>query len=34
MNGEDMEAEEAETTSTESMSQAEFIKQVNLRAWI
>ncbi|HEY4430531.1 MAG TPA: ATPase [Paenibacillus sp.] len=34
MNGEDMDTEETETTSTESMSQAEFIKQVNLRAWI
>ena len=34
MNGEDMDTEETETTSTESMSQADFIKQVNLRAWI
>lgn len=32
MNGEDMDTEETETTSTESMSQADFIKQVNLRA--
>ncbi|WP_410512335.1 ATPase [Paenibacillus sp. BR2-3] len=34
MNGESTETEELETTSQESMSQAEFIKQVNLRAWI
>lgn len=34
MNGEDMATEETDSTSTESMSQAEFIKQVNLRAWI
>lgn len=34
MNGEDMGTEETEATSTESMSQADFIKQVNLRAWI
>ncbi|WP_238653174.1 ATPase [Paenibacillus piscarius] len=34
MNGEAAEAEEIETTSQESMSQADFIKQVNLRAWI
>jgi hypothetical protein len=34
MNGEDMDTEETETTSKESLSQAEFIKQVNLRAWI
>ncbi len=34
MNGEDMETEETETTSKEGLSQAEFIKQVNLRAWI
>lgn len=34
MNGEDAEAEEAEATSKDSLSQAEFIKQVNLRAWI
>jgi hypothetical protein len=34
MNGEEVEAEELETTSKESMSQADFIKQVNLRAWI
>ncbi|WP_340026663.1 ATPase [Paenibacillus sp. FSL K6-1096] len=34
MNGETAEAEEIETTSQESMSQADFIKQVNLRAWI
>lgn len=34
MNGESVETEEQETTTQESMSQAEFIKQVNLRAWI
>ncbi|MBW4083786.1 ATPase [Paenibacillus sp. S150] len=34
MNGEDAEAEETETTTKESLSQADFIKQVNLRAWI
>lgn len=34
MNGEDLDIEEEETTSQESLSQAEFIKQVNLRAWI
>ncbi|WP_379131418.1 ATPase [Paenibacillus sp. sgz500958] len=34
MNGESVDTEEPETTSQESMSQAEFIKQVNLRAWI
>lgn len=34
MNGESIDAEEPETTSSESLSQAEFIKQVNLRAWI
>jgi len=34
MNGESIDIEEPETTSQESMSQAEFIKQVNLRAWI
>ncbi|MNI67348.1 hypothetical protein D3C73_1229750 [compost metagenome] len=34
MNGDDAETEEAETAPKENMSQAEFIKQVNLRAWI
>ncbi|AIQ71033.1 hypothetical protein [Paenibacillus graminis] len=34
MNGEDVEAVETETTTKESLSQADFIKQVNLRAWI
>ncbi|CAH1222406.1 MULTISPECIES: ATPase [Paenibacillus] len=34
MNGEDAETEEAETAPKEGLSQAEFIKQVNLRAWI
>ncbi|WP_379162994.1 ATPase [Paenibacillus sp. sgz5001063] len=34
MNGEEVEAVETETTTKESLSQADFIKQVNLRAWI
>ncbi|WP_025690311.1 hypothetical protein [Paenibacillus zanthoxyli] len=34
MNGEAEQAEDAETSPKENMSQAEFIKQVNLRAWI
>ncbi|HEY4391140.1 MAG TPA: ATPase [Paenibacillus sp.] len=34
MNGEDEEAEELEESAKEPLSQAEFIKQVNLRAWI
>lgn len=34
MNGDAADAEEQETTTKETMSQAEFIKQVNLRAWI
>lgn len=34
MNGEETVEEETEKTTKESMSQAEFIKQVNLRAWI
>ncbi|OBZ16225.1 ATPase [Bacillus sp. FJAT-27264] len=34
MNGDAIDAEEIETTTKESLSQAEFIKQVNLRAWI
>lgn len=34
MNGEAGQAEEIESTPKESMTQAEFIKQVNLRAWI
>ncbi|NGM85118.1 ATPase [Paenibacillus sp. 7124] len=34
MNGEAEQAEDIETSSKENMSQAEFIKQVNLRAWI
>ena len=34
MNGEEVEAEETETATKESLSQADFIKQVNLRAWI
>ncbi|MNI97756.1 hypothetical protein D3C73_1564610 [compost metagenome] len=34
MNGEDLDTEETETVSKESLSQAEFIKQVNLRASI
>ncbi|KWX80481.1 hypothetical protein [Paenibacillus jilunlii] len=34
MNGDDVEAVETETTTKESQSQADFIKQVNLRAWI
>lgn len=34
MNGEEMAVEETEDVSQEAMSQAEFIKQVNLRAWI
>lgn len=34
MNGEEVETEETETTSKDSLSQADFIKQVNLRAWI
>ncbi|CQR58247.1 MULTISPECIES: hypothetical protein [Paenibacillus sonchi group] len=34
MNGGDVEAVETETTTKESLSQADFIKQVNLRAWI
>lgn len=34
MNGDAADAEEQETTTKESLSQAEFIKQVNLRAWI
>ncbi|SEU25167.1 ATPase [Paenibacillus sp. NFR01] len=34
MNGEQTVEEETEKTTKESMSQAEFIKQVNLRAWI
>ncbi|OKP96600.1 ATPase [Paenibacillus sp. P46E] len=34
MNGEEVEAVETETTNKESLSQADFIKQVNLRAWI
>ncbi|MBY9077081.1 ATPase [Paenibacillus sp. HN-1] len=34
MNGEADQAEEIESIPKESMTQAEFIKQVNLRAWI
>ncbi|GIP50177.1 hypothetical protein D3C76_132450 [compost metagenome] len=34
MNGEDSEADEQQEPTKEVMSQAEFIKQVNLRAWI
>ncbi|OAB45855.1 ATPase [Paenibacillus antarcticus] len=34
MNGEPEPVEEGEMISTEALSQAEFIKQVNLRAWI
>ncbi|AIQ14470.1 hypothetical protein [Paenibacillus durus] len=34
MNGEAEQAEDVETSPKENMSQAEFIKQVNLRAWI
>lgn len=34
MNGEGEAAEEVEAATKEPMSQAEFIKQVNLRAWI
>ncbi|AKG36347.1 hypothetical protein [Paenibacillus durus] len=34
MNGEAEQTEDAETSPKENMSQAEFIKQVNLRAWI
>lgn len=34
MNGEKEEAEHADEPTQEVMSQAEFIKQVNLRAWI
>ncbi|BCG61000.1 MULTISPECIES: ATPase [Paenibacillus] len=34
MNGEAEQAEDIETSLKENMSQAEFIKQVNLRAWI
>ncbi|GGG11433.1 hypothetical protein GCM10010912_64780 [Paenibacillus albidus] len=34
INGEALDKEETETMSKESLSQAEFIKQVNLRAWI
>ncbi len=34
MNGEPEAVEEGEMISTEVLSQAEFIKQVNLRAWI
>ncbi|MDQ0196701.1 ATPase [Paenibacillus wynnii] len=34
MNGESAQAEEPEIISQETLSQAEFIKQVNLRAWI
>jgi len=34
MNGESVETEEPEIIATETLSQAEFIKQVNLRAWI
>lgn len=34
MNGEAVETEEIETATKESLSQADFIKQVNLRAWI
>ncbi|MDT3427557.1 hypothetical protein J2Z22_003120 [Paenibacillus forsythiae] len=34
MNGEAEQAEDIETSPKENMSQAEFIKQVNLRAWI
>jgi len=34
MNGDVQAVEEEEETAKESMSQADFIKQVNLRAWI
>ncbi|KAA9002131.1 ATPase [Paenibacillus spiritus] len=34
MNGESEEAGQTEKTTADNMSQAEFIKQVNLRAWI
>ncbi|MNC74837.1 hypothetical protein D3C75_1262620 [compost metagenome] len=34
MNGEVQAVEEEEETAKETMSQADFIKQVNLRAWI
>ncbi|QWU15476.1 hypothetical protein SAMN04487895_11211 [Paenibacillus sophorae] len=34
MNGEAEQAEDVETSPKENMSQSEFIKQVNLRAWI
>lgn len=34
MNGDPESVEEGEMLSTEALSQAEFIKQVNLRAWI
>lgn len=34
MNGDPESVEEDEMLSTEALSQAEFIKQVNLRAWI
>ncbi|NWL89142.1 MULTISPECIES: ATPase [unclassified Paenibacillus] len=34
MNGENEEVEEQEESAKEPLSQAEFIKQVNLRAWI
>mgnify|MGYP000294517298 FL=1 len=34
MNGESVEVEEPEIIAQETLSQAEFIKQVNLRAWI
>lgn len=34
MNGDPASDEEGEIISTEALSQAEFIKQINLRAWI